>query len=268
MANLEFIKTHNQVAYLEKTEDGDGPKFYEIVDFLNASHIRYALTVSPTLIVSHITQFWQTAIVKISEEEDIEIHSKVDGISFVVTESTLRRHLKLQDSDGINNMLNTEIWQEIARMGYDTSNQKLTFQKGCFSPQWRFLIHTLLHSLSPKRTSWEKFSSNIAIALICLSTNRVFNFSKFIFESMVANVNSKTKFLMYPRFIQTFLNKKKNLLKKHKETFPTPSLQPKVFQNMAMASRLFNGVEIPLFPEMLQVVQGEEVGRSTKEEQS
>ena len=83
MANLDFVKTHNQVAFLEKTEEGDGPQFYEIVDFLNASHIRYALTVNLTLFVSHITQFWQTAIVITSEDGDIEIHSNVDGILIV-----------------------------------------------------------------------------------------------------------------------------------------------------------------------------------------
>ncbi|GKF14998.1 hypothetical protein Tco_0056460 [Tanacetum coccineum] len=57
-------------------------------------------------------------------------------------------------------------------MGYATDSDKLTFQKGAFSPQWRFLIHTILHCLSPKKTAWEQFSSNIAAAVICLATNR------------------------------------------------------------------------------------------------
>ncbi|GJT71497.1 putative ribonuclease H-like domain-containing protein [Tanacetum coccineum] len=48
---------------------------------------------------------------------------------------------------------------------------------GCFSPQWRFLIHNILHCLSPKKTAWEQFSSNIATVVICLATNRKFNFS-------------------------------------------------------------------------------------------
>ncbi|GKF12563.1 hypothetical protein Tco_0050489, partial [Tanacetum coccineum] len=39
-------------------------------------------------------------------------------------------------------------------------------------------------------------TSNIATALICLSTDRVYNFSKLIFDGMVANLKSKTKFLM------------------------------------------------------------------------
>ena len=117
MAGLEFVKRHNQVAFLEKTEQGDGPKFYEVVDFLNHSHIRYALTVSPTLYVSHITQFWQNSSILTSDDGNLEIHTKVDGIKFVVTESILRRHLKLNDSDGIHTMLNTEIWEELEKIG-------------------------------------------------------------------------------------------------------------------------------------------------------
>ncbi|GJT88384.1 hypothetical protein Tco_1070101 [Tanacetum coccineum] len=38
--------------------------------------------------------------------------------------------------------------------------------------------------LNPKKTAWEQFSSNIAAAVICLATNRKFNFSRMIFEHM------------------------------------------------------------------------------------
>ncbi|GJZ98016.1 putative ribonuclease H-like domain-containing protein [Tanacetum coccineum] len=54
-------------------------------------------------------------------------------------------------------------------------------------------------SLSPKTTAWNEFSSTIASAIICLATNKKFNFSKLIFESMVRNLdNMAGKFLMYP----------------------------------------------------------------------
>nr|GEW50210.1 hypothetical protein [Tanacetum cinerariifolium] len=53
--------------------------------------------------------------------------------------------------------------------------------------------------ISPKSTGFNKFSSNIATALVCLATNRVYNFSKMIFDGLVKNVNNKvSKFLMYP----------------------------------------------------------------------
>ncbi|GJW73250.1 hypothetical protein Tco_0132620 [Tanacetum coccineum] len=130
-------------------------------------------------------------------------------------------------------------------------SDKLTFQKGFFSPQWRFLIHTLLHCLSPKKTAWEQFSSNIAIALIWLATNRKYNFSKMIFEQMVTNIGSPHKFLMYPMFIQICLNMQKKQLKTHSSTYPVPSLNNKVFSNMRRLTKGYARVEIRLFPTML-----------------
>nr|GFA33915.1 hypothetical protein [Tanacetum cinerariifolium] len=59
-------------------------------------------------------------------------------------------------------------------MGYEKPSTKLTFYKVFFSTQWKFFIHTILHSLSAKRTSWNEFSSAMASALICLSSKKVF----------------------------------------------------------------------------------------------
>nr|GEX59508.1 hypothetical protein [Tanacetum cinerariifolium] len=39
--------------------------------------------------------------------------------------------------------------------------------------------------MSAKRTSWNEFSSTMASAIICLSSGRKFNFSKYIFDSLV-----------------------------------------------------------------------------------
>ncbi|GKA12457.1 putative ribonuclease H-like domain-containing protein [Tanacetum coccineum] len=96
-----------------------------------------------------------------------QITATIDGHSKTITEASLRRHLKLDDHDGITSIPNSEIFEQLALMGYHTDSDKLTFQKGAFSPQWRFLIHTILHCLSPKKTAWEQFSSNIATAVIC-----------------------------------------------------------------------------------------------------
>nr|GFA83672.1 hypothetical protein [Tanacetum cinerariifolium] len=51
-----------------------------------------------------------------------------------------------------------------AQMGYEKPSTKLTFYKAFFSSQWKFLIHTLLQSLSAKRTSWNEFSTAMASA--------------------------------------------------------------------------------------------------------
>nr|GEY43602.1 hypothetical protein [Tanacetum cinerariifolium] len=99
MANLEFCDTHNMVAYLKKPEGSEG--FHQIVDSLNASHIRYALTINPTIYVSYIKQFWQTATAITLDNEEIKITATIDGQVKTVTEASVRMHLQLADADGI-----------------------------------------------------------------------------------------------------------------------------------------------------------------------
>ncbi|GJZ23140.1 putative ribonuclease H-like domain-containing protein [Tanacetum coccineum] len=206
---------------------------------------------NPTIYTSLIQQFWETASASTSENEEMEITATIDGRVKTITEASIRRNLKLEDSDGIPTLPNAKFFEQLAFMGYASDSDKLTFQKGHFSPQWRFLIHTILHCLSLKKTAWEQFSSNIATAIICLATNRTFNFSKMIFEGMLKNLDSRSKFLMYPRFIQIFLNKHKRHLLPHKKTYVAPTLTQKLFSNMRRVSKGYTGVNIPLFPTML-----------------
>ncbi|GJX53535.1 hypothetical protein Tco_0281904 [Tanacetum coccineum] len=95
---------------------------------------------------------------------EMKLIATVDGHEKTITEASIRKHLHLADVDGISTLSTTKIFDQLVLMGYVTNSDKLTFQKGHFSPQWKFLIHTILHCLSPKKTSWEQFSSNTATA--------------------------------------------------------------------------------------------------------
>ncbi|GJS97404.1 hypothetical protein Tco_0804372 [Tanacetum coccineum] len=208
-------------------------------------------------------QSYKTATVRTIANGEQEINATVDGKEFTFTEASVRRHLQLAYADGISALPNTKIFDQLSLMGYVLTDDKLTFQKGKFSLQWRFLIHTILHCLSPKKTSWEQFSSNIATAIICLATNRTFNFSKLVFDGMVKNLDSKYNFLMYPRFLQIFLNKNKRLLNPHNRKYIAPTLTPKLFSNM---KRGFSGEHTPLFPSMLEIQaeEGEHLGHPSE----
>nr|GEV18518.1 ribonuclease H-like domain, reverse transcriptase, RNA-dependent DNA polymerase [Tanacetum cinerariifolium] len=116
--------------------------------------------------------FWRTASVRRLDNGETELNATVDGQVKTIAEAFVMRHLKLADDDGISFLPTTKIFKQLALMGYVIDSDKLTFQNGHFFPQWRFLIHTILHCLSPKETSWEQFSSNIAIAIICLATDK------------------------------------------------------------------------------------------------
>nr|GEV54866.1 uncharacterized mitochondrial protein AtMg00810-like [Tanacetum cinerariifolium] len=145
-----------------------------------------------------------TVIVK--QTNDVtRLQALVDKKKVVITEATIRDTLRLDDAEGVDCLPNEEIFVELARIGYEKTSTKLTFYKAFFSSQWKFLIHTILQSLSAKRTSWNEFSSSMASVVIYLSTVRKFNFSKYIFESLVRNVDNGSKFYMYPRVGKGFL---------------------------------------------------------------
>nr|GFB14587.1 hypothetical protein [Tanacetum cinerariifolium] len=80
-----------------------------------------------------------------------------------ISESSIRKNLKLNDEEGISSLPDAELFENLALMGYNIlPNQRFTFQKGQFSHQWKFLIHTIMDCLSPKSTGFNEFSSNIA----------------------------------------------------------------------------------------------------------
>ncbi|GJR35859.1 hypothetical protein Tco_1211543 [Tanacetum coccineum] len=95
---LKFVDQHNMVACLERTEGN--VDFHQIVDFLNASTIRYSLTISPTTYASYIEQFWATTKSKIINNET-QIHAKVDAKTIVISESSVRSNLHFNDEDGL-----------------------------------------------------------------------------------------------------------------------------------------------------------------------
>nr|GEV84780.1 hypothetical protein [Tanacetum cinerariifolium] len=107
--------------------------------------------------------------------------------------------------------------------------------------------------MSAKRTSWNEFISAMASAVIFLSTGRKFNFSKYIFDSLVRNVYSSSKFYMYPRFIQLIIQNQIGDLSTHTTKYISPALTQKVFANIRRIGKGFSGVETPLFEGMLVV---------------
>ncbi|GKB01400.1 hypothetical protein Tco_0829444 [Tanacetum coccineum] len=168
MTTLKFADTHNMVVFLAKPAESEG--FEQIVDFLNAYTIK-----------------------------EVQLQALVDGKKIIITESIVRRDIQLEDAEGVECLPNATIFENLTLMGYEKISQKLTFYKAFFSPQWKVIIHNILQCLSSKTTAWNEFSSIMASTIICLAINQKITFSKYIFESMVKNLeNVSGKFLMYP----------------------------------------------------------------------
>ncbi|GJR79762.1 retrovirus-related pol polyprotein from transposon TNT 1-94 [Tanacetum coccineum] len=135
-------------------------------------------------------------------------------------ESIIRRDLQLKDAEEVDCLPNATIFKQLTLMG-------------------------------AKTTAWNEFSSTIASAIICLAKNQKFNFSKYVFESMVKNLDNVGKFLMYPRFIQVFLEKQLEEVPTHNRIYNAPSHTKKIFGNIKRVGKDFSGKVTPLFPTMM-----------------
>nr|GFD32701.1 hypothetical protein [Tanacetum cinerariifolium] len=74
----------------------------------------------------------------------VQLRALINGQKVVVSEDIIRIDLYLDDAHGVECLPNEEIFEDLARMGYEKPPLKLTFYKAFFSAQWKFLIHTLV----------------------------------------------------------------------------------------------------------------------------
>ncbi|GKA06790.1 hypothetical protein Tco_0686014 [Tanacetum coccineum] len=116
MMTLKFADTHNMVAFLAKPAESEG--FEQIVDFLNAHTIKYALTINPTIYTLCIEQFWATVKAKTVNGE-VQLQALVDGKKIIITESIVRRDLQLEDAEGVDCLPNATIFEQLTLMGHE-----------------------------------------------------------------------------------------------------------------------------------------------------
>nr|GEW10392.1 hypothetical protein [Tanacetum cinerariifolium] len=101
-------------------------------------------------------EFWTSAMVK-TIKDYVRIEALVDGKKVVVKEASIKHDLRLDDAEGTACLPNDAIFEELARIG-------------------------------AKTTAWNEFSNTMASAFICLANNQKFNFSKYILENMVLDL--------------------------------------------------------------------------------
>nr|GEV14954.1 hypothetical protein [Tanacetum cinerariifolium] len=178
-ASLDRKSTTGGCQFIDASEG-----FEQILDFLNASVIKYALTVNPAIYVSCIKQFWSSVSIK-KTNYVVRLQALIDRRKVIITEDTVRQALRLDDAESIDCLPNEEIFAELERMG------------------------------------------------------------------LVRNVDSFSKFYMYPRFLQLMIDAQVGDLSSHTTKYTSLALTQKVFANMRRVGKGFYGVDTLLFEGML-----------------
>nr|GEW25329.1 hypothetical protein [Tanacetum cinerariifolium] len=84
-------------------------------------------------------------------------------------------------------------------------------------------------------------------------------FPSTLFVCLVRNVDSSTKFYMYPRFLQLMIRAQVGDLSSHTTKYSSPALTQKVFANMRRVGMGFSMVETPLFEGIIVAQQVDDV---------
>ncbi|GJV75594.1 hypothetical protein Tco_1507178 [Tanacetum coccineum] len=220
----ELMEFCTQLSEL-KPKESNG--FEEIIDFLNTSFVPYALTVNATIYTTCIEQFWTSAKVKTVNEER-QIQALVDKNKVIITEMSIRSDLKLDDAEGTDCLPNATIFAEWERMV--------------------LRLHPGMNLVA----LWHLLSYDLPQTKILTSPST-------LIDNMVKNLEGGVTFLMYPRFMQVFMDKKVKGMSRHKGIYVIPSHIKKVFVNIKRPEKGFSGKVTPLFATMM-VQATEEMG--------
>ncbi|GJW99782.1 hypothetical protein Tco_0183696 [Tanacetum coccineum] len=83
--------------------DDKSDGFAEIIDFLKASSVHYALTINPIIYASCIQQFWVTSNVKMVNRVR-QLQALIDKKKMIIMESSIRSDLHLEDAEGLKRL--------------------------------------------------------------------------------------------------------------------------------------------------------------------
>nr|GEW33344.1 putative ribonuclease H-like domain-containing protein [Tanacetum cinerariifolium] len=126
VAALRYKDEHNKVGYILKPTGSDD--YHQIINFLRASHIRYALTHNPVIFDSLVKQFWSIVMLGSPELGPPAIQATIDKTPFTITEDLVRSRLQLADDGGIADLPIAEIFFGMDNLSYVTEETRIKRQ--------------------------------------------------------------------------------------------------------------------------------------------
>nr|GEZ30882.1 hypothetical protein [Tanacetum cinerariifolium] len=167
------------------------------------------------------------------------------------------------------------LWIQNQLLDYGSVNYALTVNPNiyvsCIKQFWNIVVVkqvndvTRLQALVDKKkivvteaTIREVLHLDDAEGVDCLPNEEIF--TELARIGLVRNVDSTSKFYMYPRFLQLIIRKQVGDLSTHTTKYTFPALTQKVFANIRRVGKGFSRVETPLFEGMLVDQEADEEG--------
>ncbi|KAI3820081.1 hypothetical protein L1987_13937 [Smallanthus sonchifolius] len=167
-----FKSEFNLLAHTEPEWKGAALQYREIVDFLNRSRISYAISADPIVSRPRVLQFRD-----LSTDPTAYPDYLVDGC-----------------------------WRQ--RMGYVGARDYASYKKMWVLDQWRYFAHVMIMCISSRKAGKDAMGHDLAAAMVGLSLNRSYNFSRYVFKAINDQINTpeRYRFLLYPRFVKLLID--------------------------------------------------------------
>ncbi|KAM0061514.1 hypothetical protein Hdeb2414_s0004g00137001 [Helianthus debilis subsp. tardiflorus] len=207
---------------------------------LNTCRLAYSLQENLVIREEWIKDFWDNASTK---KGDVVIKSKVQNKEVSVTEQDIRKVLLFGDNASDLVEYSKEKFMEVlVKMSYEGSCP-LTMKK-LLHPHWRFLAHVYLVCISGNKSGLDKVTFRQTSGVVSLVEGWKYNYSKSVFDDMLANVKTINEKYWYnfPRFLQLILETKYPKLPVTAKTYDVKLMNHMVFSMLNQKSR--DNVEI------------------------
>ncbi|CAI9293663.1 unnamed protein product [Lactuca saligna] len=191
MGDIEFAKAHNSAIFLKDPLAVHNDLKF-IVDGLKKSCLVHALITNPAI--------YQRESLQIEDRPEYPMEIDVHQIEEI-----------------------------LEYMGYERTFPPTI--KKLLPPCWMLLAHVFVSCISGRRSGANEISLANSGAIVALAVGFEFNFSKFIMNEMILNLEGikRDKFCMYPRFLQIILNVTHPELERGNDTLNFKSIGPSAF---------------------------------------
>ncbi|KAI3776075.1 hypothetical protein L1987_45836 [Smallanthus sonchifolius] len=162
-----FTSEFNLLALTQPEWKGAALQYRKIIDFLNRSKLNYAISADLVVSRPYLEQFWKSADHDCTVTPNV-IRATIAGHDIAISEDTVRRVLQFRD------------------LSNDPMSYLDYFVDGC----WRQRMG---------KAGKDAMGYDLAAAMVALSLNKGYNFSKYIYKSITDQINAadRFRFLLY-----------------------------------------------------------------------
>ncbi|KAK1352547.1 hypothetical protein POM88_053244 [Heracleum sosnowskyi] len=204
-SGLEFVPNN----YSAPLANENAPEaFHLIQSFLTNSDIGTALTAPSKLSASQIRTFWQTGTYDDGGESGSpSIIFEVQGEEFIVTPTTVRDALGLEDFNAFTTVGDFELVRMMREIGYSGPLSKIgQLKRPLLRKEWSFFFDCITRAFGKKCTNWDAIPTDSLQIGYSLLYGSQFDVARLVLTNIGEKMLENRNVVYFSRFCQLIFN--------------------------------------------------------------